>query len=1278
MAFNDDWQDLRNLFRDYEPDPSEEMTDLYRGVRFEGMHQSSPQGEFWTTSSAYAQLHTDDPTTARGVYHMQVPSSFAASLQQDPNIAPQQAAELASRGAIQYQLSQWMTSAAVPLGQRPPEFMGAMDRQVEGAFGPSPTSAQDIAQRIAGQQGGSGAPVTPQPARMPEHIARAQAGLERAQQIAWGYTASESETAGIPHAMRPGDTQAFSGTQMQRESYELRYGQTGELSMSRNQVDLARTQTSNLFREAGQRGFASNDPNRFTANIQKVVQSGIREYTKGLEDRLVQEMGNSPEMVREAKDAAQKIRNMMFRATSAGVNAIAQATGGESYRDYLGAQPVSFQQLQQIAATDPNVAAQIEQAGGFGMVAAQGGGIFGGGGGGQAYNYTPGFGAGGGGGGGGGRGRGGMWGGGLGAAMYGMYIGQRIWGYTGGGVLEAGAQYGQFYGGMGGAANMLGPAGYAGREAYISNQMGASAYPYASSTQALRMMFADAGGGDAWAATAMGGGLLGLGAVGSNVVGQMGGRLGAFGSRMGGVLGPLGAGLTGANVGVAAANQFLDPQRYLGRNFNLMDVLRGPAALGAELNPEFQRDPAAWARANPGQAAFILSGSDLRSDYERSAGDAALYMGMMPGFGGAGAEDLLGGMEVLSRGGVIDRDGGFSTEEIERYFRPDQGFGLDYIQEAATTAGYYGALGSPGFNTALQRQMSYAGSDRFQYQEMERMQGMRYAGMLSTAQQGVNITSDRFRGMTAGRPIGVQQMMAQQMGQFGRMGFSTPVAIDFAEQAAGMGVAVGGAYGQAMGMLSPYIEGMTRSQQRDYGGLMGDMFGQMGPDQANLALGIMGGDIGAMSYAANTGQLGMGPESQFMNLAGQPIARHDFGAFLRMGQGQAGAGNPFAQQFFGAQATLGGAMGAGQPSAQYVQGFFGAQGVNVSGGLAGAFAGGGTFGAQMFQAQRMAGFSAASAGLQMQGVAAQQQHLWGGGPWTGTPAAGSMWAMQDTQRGMQWATQLANFSSQETRMDFMNQMGQQREAIGSQRMNVTNEFREWQTGFTRAGMDLTRAWAMEDRQYQDQMRTLQWGWNMEDMDENIRLSSGRQRRQLVTRRDRMVTQHGLQEDQIERQRERQEQLWAREDEQFDKRTQYQEDMASLDKESFDLNVEQRERLYEMDREDFERRVKDAHEMHELQEQIIKKQRDFQAEQLERQKQAAGISAAAAAASAEYAQAMMVVNEAQSTTVGFAQQMAQYAQAKVTAAAIAHLATTLDNVNPWKILSLVQAINNLDL
>lgn len=445
----------------------------------------------------------------------------------------------------------------------------------------------------------------------------------------------------------------------------------------------------------------------------------------------------------------------------------------------------------------------------------------------------------------------------------------------------------------------------------------------------------------------------------------------------------------------------------------------------------------------------------------------------------------------------------------------------------------------------------------------------------------------------------------------------------------------------------------------------------MSGQQLNVMGMIAQGDIRAASFEMNQRMLAgkqFSPMMQFFNMAGKPNYQTDFTSFLRWGEawekgGQFGIagqtfnvpGNPMTQGVFsglqpeqmnlpwqpwstGIQPMQPGSATLPMNAVARAQQWFTQNGVNISGQDAATWAQGGALGRTLAHVQEMAGYQMASAGIQMQGALLQEQYLWGGGPWSGTPAKGSLWWYEDQQRNLQWKQQLSSFAYSKERMEVGNEFAIRQEGITGERMAASHDYQRWQMSFNYQDMLTQRGWAKEDWAYQDQMRGMQFGWQMEDINEAIRTSSGRQRAQYIKQRDRMALTENIEGEHIEDVRSRQEEQWAREDERFEKQRSYTEELMDLEDEQFELQKEQRVTFYDMEMEQLEKQISFAKQAHKLQEEQIKVQREFQAKQIELSKQAAGIQAAAAKETKDYAEQMEIVTRKYEDTAGYAEQL----------------------------------------
>jgi hypothetical protein len=464
-------------------------------------------------------------------------------------------------------------------------------------------------------------------------------------------------------------------------------------------------------------------------------------------------------------------------------------------------------------------------------------------------------------------------------------------------------------------------------------------------------------------------------------------------------------------------------------------------------------------------------------------------------------------------------------------------------------------------------------------------------------------------------------------------------------------VASGGQYAQAMEGYATATAGFT-------------------PAQMDLGGAIMGGDMRAQAFAAWNDPsvlegLGLptGAPSKMYNQFGNPIYQTSGRDFMMWGKSLLGTGLESAQGFAG----LAGQRISVETAADWL---------NVGPEMAQAFYEGGTIGAQQLNARRGIATARAGLGVQMQQILSQERFLWGGGEWTGKPAPGSMWFLQDQMRGLQHQSQMAEFAYTTERMETSNQFAIRQEGLSLERMQTTQAQQRWQFGFQAGGMALQQRWTREDWEFNEQTRALNWEWGQEDINEAIRMSSGRERKQLIKQRERMGIMHGREDERIDEQKQRQEQLWAREEEQYDKQVEYAETLMDLDQDQFDLNVESRETLFELDKENLERRIEDYEKQHELQDKIIKLQRDHQAEQLALSKAALGIQAQALNQQEEMLNVMENSEPVFDKVEDELNMISQYGSVKNTFMAFRTMAQAVDEVSVSKVNRLIRLLNAL--
>ena len=172
-----------------------------------------------------------------------------------------------------------------------------------------------------------------------------------------------------------------------------------------------------------------------------------------------------------------------------------------------------------------------------------------------------------------------------------------------------------------------------------------------------------------------------------------------------------------------------------------------------------------------------------------------------------------------------------------------------------------------------------------------------------------------------------------------------------------------------------------------------------------------------------------------------------------------------------------------------------------------------------------------------------------------------MWGIQDRQRALQYEQRMYGFEMQEEQFE-----------MGGRQWEETR-------GLQRTGQLRQRQWVMQDRAFEDTTSALQWQWQQEDFDENLRFMSGRQRQGAERGMERRTIMRGLGETQKEQERDRQEEMWALQDEQF-----------TMQREHYEENRELIEENMEKQREYYEEGKK-------LQDEMIEAQRAYQMAQL---------------------------------------------------------------------------------
>lgn len=182
------------------------------------------------------------------------------------------------------------------------------------------------------------------------------------------------------------------------------------------------------------------------------------------------------------------------------------------------------------------------------------------------------------------------------------------------------------------------------------------------------------------------------------------------------------------------------------------------------------------------------------------------------------------------------------------------------------------------------------------------------------------------------------------------------------------------------------------------------------------------------------------------------------------------------------------------------------------------------------------------------------------------------WAIQDQQRALSDEQAQFGFGMQQRQFELQGR-----------------QFRE-NVALSRTGTLMQRGFTIENQRYQDQVRTMQFGFRQEDFAENVRFMSGRQRRLAERGMERETVMFGMEGDQISRQREQQQAVWRLEDERHQLNIKHFDEGRALQLE----NMQKQKEFYE----DGKR----------LQDEMIKLQREYWKEQHALQLAAAGAQA----------------------------------------------------------------------
>jgi hypothetical protein len=358
-----------------------------------------------------------------------------------------------------------------------------------------------------------------------------------------------------------------------------------------------------------------------------------------------------------------------------------------------------------------------------------------------------------------------------------------------------------------------------------------------------------------------------------------------------------------------------------------------------------------------------------------------------------------------------------------------------------------------------------------------------------------------------------------------------------------------------------------------------------------LGAGMLPGIGGSTLNMANLGLTGIGvnPITGMVAPTGQGYGETTYARPFEVAALTAGGMAPGAAMQQSAANVINGWFNSATATAANRQ--FNANGVawqnnpNFSQGYIGALLTGGQQGGQAYQQAQSAQYQLAQAGIGIAQLQLQAQYQ------------PQFWALEDRTRQLGYRQQEWGFQQQ----------GQQL-ALGEQNF-------QFQTGMQQRQMTMQRGWQQQDWAYQAQTRGLQWQWQTEDFQENVRFMTGRERRLAERQMGRATTLHDLEGEQIDKQKDRQKQLWMMEDERFNQQVGYQEELFKMQEDN--LNKQ---------KEFFEERKTLEQEQVDLNREYWQKQHDLSMS-------AAGAASKYATEQVGIANAMLVASQNQQAMIG---------------------------------------------
>lgn len=221
-------------------------------------------------------------------------------------------------------------------------------------------------------------------------------------------------------------------------------------------------------------------------------------------------------------------------------------------------------------------------------------------------------------------------------------------------------------------------------------------------------------------------------------------------------------------------------------------------------------------------------------------------------------------------------------------------------------------------------------------------------------------------------------------------------------------------------------------------------------------------------------------------------------------------------------------------------------------------------------------------------------------------ATGGQWGLQDTQRAMAHNWQMYQFGYQQTMTDTRERHWQEDWQAQWGRFQTQKSWEDEQTGRQRERNAAEDEWWLYRWNYQRDTAALNYGWQMEDLDESIRFATGRQKLHLQKQKERATIEYGRGQTYSDEEREYWERMKEMRDEDLEKAEDHREEMNKWREEDLLRSKRQHEEIRDLEQGNFDKSKQHYLEQRALQEQQVqlereywKAQQEFQAESIKK-------------------------------------------------------------------------------